>query len=533
MAGGKETPRQKMIGMMYLVLTALLALNVSNAVLEKFAILDTTLGELRMDEEGANVSKNRTIQDSGSKSPQVIDAKKRALEVRDLTQKTIARLDDFKVKLRQDHEGKEMESEELILNTNIAEEKMLNANNPQLGEDFEKLLVNYVDSLKTITRISSFKKLNKKAEDYDEFRNNEHHKEKDFLHFTFEGTPTMAAITVISQLQTEVLEYEATALDSLAKIADAVQLKVDTYVPMVIPEAATVAAGAKYKAKMFVAASASGIIPTMKRNGQQLSVIDDPETKLKVASFEFVASASNYGPGDVSKQSYNAEITLKLGKDTTIRRSIEYFVVKPTIKVTTGNAPTLYMNCGNSVNIDVPSLGTNYNPTYAAKGAVVVAGPKASQPVIIPKEKKVFLTVSSGGATLGTEPFDVKPIPKPSFVVKNALGKDVDRRNGEKSGNLANLRVNAEPEPNFKQEVPKDAVYRIKEVLVTLARGTSPQGGGPKTFTSENIDISAWRSVMRPGDIISIDIRKVTRRTFEGQEEPVNIRDEIIKFVVQ
>ena len=36
MAGGKETPRQKMIGMMYLVLTALLALQVSNAVLEKF-----------------------------------------------------------------------------------------------------------------------------------------------------------------------------------------------------------------------------------------------------------------------------------------------------------------------------------------------------------------------------------------------------------------------------------------------------------------------------------------------------------------
>jgi len=46
MAGGKETPRQKMIGMMYMVLTALLALNVSSAVLEKFAIIDETLKEL-------------------------------------------------------------------------------------------------------------------------------------------------------------------------------------------------------------------------------------------------------------------------------------------------------------------------------------------------------------------------------------------------------------------------------------------------------------------------------------------------------
>ncbi len=36
MAGGKETPRQKMIGIMYLVLMAMLALNVSNTVLDAF-----------------------------------------------------------------------------------------------------------------------------------------------------------------------------------------------------------------------------------------------------------------------------------------------------------------------------------------------------------------------------------------------------------------------------------------------------------------------------------------------------------------
>jgi hypothetical protein len=39
MAGGKETPRQKMIGLMYLVLTAMLALNVDSAVLDKTTII--------------------------------------------------------------------------------------------------------------------------------------------------------------------------------------------------------------------------------------------------------------------------------------------------------------------------------------------------------------------------------------------------------------------------------------------------------------------------------------------------------------
>ena len=43
MSGAKETPRQKMIGMMYLVLTALLALNVSVEVLDAFSTVNEGL----------------------------------------------------------------------------------------------------------------------------------------------------------------------------------------------------------------------------------------------------------------------------------------------------------------------------------------------------------------------------------------------------------------------------------------------------------------------------------------------------------
>ncbi len=45
MGHGKETPRQKMIGMMYLVLTALLALNVSKDVLDAFILVDEGLSK--------------------------------------------------------------------------------------------------------------------------------------------------------------------------------------------------------------------------------------------------------------------------------------------------------------------------------------------------------------------------------------------------------------------------------------------------------------------------------------------------------
>lgn len=43
MAGYKETPRQKMIAMMYLVLTALLALNVSKEILDAFLVVNDSI----------------------------------------------------------------------------------------------------------------------------------------------------------------------------------------------------------------------------------------------------------------------------------------------------------------------------------------------------------------------------------------------------------------------------------------------------------------------------------------------------------
>ncbi|HRE96261.1 MAG TPA: gliding motility protein GldM, partial [Flavobacteriales bacterium] len=54
MAGGKETPRQKMIGMMYLVLTALLALNVSKEIVIAFITLNDKLDQSTMSIEYKN-----------------------------------------------------------------------------------------------------------------------------------------------------------------------------------------------------------------------------------------------------------------------------------------------------------------------------------------------------------------------------------------------------------------------------------------------------------------------------------------------
>src|SRR5690606_2982838 len=298
----------------------------------------------------------------------------------------------------------------------------------------------------------------------------------------------------------------------------------DNIVPMVRPVSSVVAAGAKYEADMFITASSSAIIPEFYQDGKKLEITNDP-SGVKMGKVEFTASGGGYDPKTLlARKTFKAEIKLN---DTTFTKEIEYFVAQPVIRVTTGNAPTLYMNCGNTVNIEVPALGTNYNPSFNSSGATIQKGSKPGLVTIIPKQRKVTVGVSNGGTNIGNVQFDVKPIPRPRFVAKDNAGRDVDMKTGVRGSSLTGLRIVAEAEENFKQEVPKDAVYRIRSMDVIHARGTAPINR--MTATNEVLDLARWRAGFRPGDQIVVEIKTVTRRTFLGEDEKVDIRSEIIR----
>ena len=69
MAGGKESPRQKMIGMMYLVLTAMLALNVSRQVLNAFAVVNGGLKITNKNYDEKNDQVYKDFEDAMKKDP--------------------------------------------------------------------------------------------------------------------------------------------------------------------------------------------------------------------------------------------------------------------------------------------------------------------------------------------------------------------------------------------------------------------------------------------------------------------------------
>jgi gliding motility-associated protein GldM len=526
MAGGKETPRQKMIGMMYLVLTALLALQVSSAVLEKFAIInETMIGVIAETNRKNAATLNEIVKEAGkSQNAKVVNARENAQKVRDLTQTTLAYIDKLKVEMMKKS------------NTDVINEALINDHSSKVaammvteptGKDFEKVLNTYVSSLKSLTGLE-FETLARRPKDMPLFASDEDHANKDFLTFTFENTPAIAALTSVTQIETEVLDYETRALDKLLADAGIGKVSFDNMVPMVRTKSSVVAAGAKYEADLFISASSSSFNPEMYKDGQKLELFNDP-SGVRMGKVEFTATAGAYDPKTLlATKKFLAEIKLP---DTTLRTEVEYFVAQPVIKVTTGNAPTLYMNCGNTVNIEVPALGTNYNPSFSAQGATIIKGDKPGRVTIVPKQRKINVSVSNAGAGLGSVGFDVKPIPLPRYLIRDNSGKEVDKKVGVRGSSLTGLRVVPDPDPTFKEEVPKDAVYRIRNMEVIHARGASPVNR--MTATNEVLDLASWRAQFKPGDRIVIEIKTVTRRTYQGEEEKVEVRNEVHTVPIQ
>lgn len=532
MAGGKETPRQKMIGMMYLVLTALLALNVSNAVLEKFAIISETLGVMIRESDMKNQQTlDALVKEAGkSQRENVLQATQNAQKVRDLTKSTIKYIDDLKDRMVK-KVGADAVNEKVINNHGSAvATMMIDPNSPeQEGKKYEQLLNNYVKELSELTGLK-FEKIAKAPKEMPLFASDKDHVRKDFLTFTFENTPVIAALASVTQVQTEILEYESRALDELQRKADIGAIKLDQFVPMVRPKASVVAAGAKYEADLFLTGSSSSINPEFFMNDGALPVEQDPKTNVKMGKIEFTATAGNYDAQGFAKKTFVAKIKMN---DQEFDEVVEYLVAQPTIKVTTGNAPTLYLNCGNNVLIEVPALGTSYKPSFNAGGAAqIIPGDKPGRVTIIPKQRKVNVNVSNGGTPVGATSFDVKNIPDPRYIAYVG-NQPVDLRQGIRANQIPNLRFVAEPDENFKQEVPKDARYRVKRAQVSLGRGTTAVA--QLNATNETPDLRAWVGQARPGDRIIVDIKDVSRRTFTNEEERVDIKGSngIIQIPIQ
>lgn len=514
MAGGQETPRQKMIGMMYLVLTALLALQVSNSVLEKFIFINKAFEATNTETTSSNTKKVNSIQkavtDAGSR-PKDEAVLEKAKQVRERTTLVYKELEEYKQELV-DMTGGLDDHGNYLGNKDIDASSALFVSAEGKGDELKETLNSYSDYLRELTGDESIKDLARDANQIDVFKDDPNQNKKGFAELNFgHNTPMVGALASLSQLQSDMLAMETKALTNLAKEVGAEDLKFDQIVPMVKPESKIVAAGAEYVADMFIAASSSGISPQMFYNGEEIEVVDG------MGKVKFKATAGNYDKDGNAKKSYIADIKVRMpgGRDTTFSDTIEYIVSKPVIQIQSASVQALYLNCGNELTVNVPALGSAYNPSFSAKGGSSIKGANKGDVTIVPNAAKVTLSVSSGGSLIGTESFKVKRIPKPEIAVYSG-GREVDMKRGTK-GCPRSIKLQANPDESFASFLPKDATFRVEQSEITLVRsGRAVQSLRPK---GPDVNLSSLASQARSGDALVIEVKKVLRRNFKGDVE--------------
>ena len=505
-----------MIGMMYLVLTALLALNVSSAVLDKFVFIDTALRRQGQEMQEKNVNTLSAISvEVDKKGDRAADKAvlTKAEQVRQLTKETMEYLDQSRETMVEITGGLD-ENKQLVgaQDYDIVANYMIQKGK---GKELQDKLNAYAKELEALTG-DQFAPLALDADKIEIAKNDDDHKNKSFAEYYFGGTPTAAGMATISYLETEVLNYEARALQDLAEQVGAKDFEATDVFPLVRPTQNVVAAGAKFEADLFIAASSKSASPTFIYDGKEAPTGTN-DLGITYGKIEFTATPGDYDPKTLTaKKSFTAQIKLA---DTTYTVDHEYYVVKPVIQVRSAALQALYMNCGNELDIQVPALGTAYNPSFSSSGAKTIKGNRTGLVTVIPEGRsKVKLTVSNGGNVLGTETFDVKKVPPPNIEI-TSRNRPVDFEKGIAAAALTTIKVSAEPDENFAREVPNDARYRVQKVNVKLARAGRQIRA--EDFTSENIDLRAWRSEFRKGDNLIVKVENVLRRTYQGDNERV------------
>lgn len=533
MAGGKESPRQKMIGMMYLVLTALLALQVSSAIIQKFKFLDDSLqvavGSAQTTNTQTDSRIKKAVKDNGGKAEDLAVLAK-AEKVRKLTNEMIAYMTALRTEMIETSGGVEKdEATGAIIGYVGAKEEqkvveiMVGPEGSKKGKGYElqKRLNGYAQELSTTVGPKSlpYIPLALDAKDDKMFAKDKEQNKKDFAELNFAQTPMVAALAVISTKEAELLKLESLALEDLARQVGASNLSFDQVFAMSRATSNVVAAGTEYEAEMFIAASSSAIRPTFQFEGREVpgAVVNG----MNVGKVKFRVSAGSYDKEGNAKKSWKGTITIKnKGKDTSFKMEVPYIVARPVIQVQSASVQALYRNCGNELNVQVPALGSSYNPSFSASGAEVVKGSQKGIVTLIPTAASVKLNVSSGGTALGSQEFKVRLIPKPEIQVL-VNGKPVDEKTGMSAPGPRSLTVVAKPDESFAAFLPKDARYQVVSWMAVLVRGKRPVS--TQNFNSSTGNLSSFASQAQPGDRIMIEVKEVKRTNFLNKSETVNL----------
>ena len=545
MAHGKETPRQKMIGMMYLVLTALLALNVSRSVLDAFSIIDEGLSKTNYTLQAKNDEVYINFEAQEIINPdKVRDWKDRAFSVKARADSLVHRIQELKLLVVTEAEGN---NKEAIVDGTIVRDKIKaitdydTPNRIMIGneltpnskarilkneiEDYKSFLMDFVPEENTKLRQSLENGLETKPE---EIRKGISAKEATWEYHKFGHSPLMGFLAIMSNMQINIRNAESEVISYLYSRIDAGAFKFNELEATIIPTTNYVIKGNRYSAQIFLAARDTTKPPEVwvTENPRPYDVVKDLQGRIidyrKRDDINYRLLPIDPGQGkaiyevpgsSTGLKEWGGIIEIQGPGGNPIRRPFKesYQVAESNVVVSPTRMNVFYYGVDNPVDISVAGIPSNRidaintNGVIKRKGESWIVNPKRPGYSTI----RVFADFNGQRKELGFKEFRVKTVPSPVAMVADRKGGGID-----KSLLMAATGVQAVME-NF----DFDLTFKVTEftVLVIVQGFAQPYSSKSARFTAKQKEFI--QSLGRGAPVFIQDIRAVGP---DGTVRPLN-----------
>ncbi len=446
-----ETARQKMINMMYLVLTAMLALNVAAETLHAFKIVDKSLINTYVSFTNKNKSILSNFQSQYELNQNKVEAwLKKAETVDQLSDSLInyilevKELLAYQAKAKKLVHGEEIPSEFPLVEINggdtliIEKQDDLNASPVVMltkgkGKELQDKVLAYRDQLIEICESNEYLAATLKAsfdvEDPEHrflgINQSKSLNFKTWVEENFQAAPVVAAITLLSKLQIDVRNAESAVLSYLYNQIDAKSLKFTGLEAKVIPTSNYVFQGQQYEAKVFL----SAIDSTTKLQ----AYISGSDRALPVVGNEAILTIP---ASKIGFFNYRGEIRYKNPEGGEGKKFFEgeYQVAAPSVTVSPTKMNVLYRSVKNPISISVPGVPSEKLEVTFTNGSIVKVSDTEWE--IQPREldhdgskSKVIVIANVDGKKhqMGESKFRVKRVPDPKATVAQLNSGTIDR----------------------------------------------------------------------------------------------------------
>jgi len=440
MSHGKETPRQKMIGMMYLVLTAMLALNVQKEVLNAFINVDTGITKTTENFSAKNDFLFNAFESAAAEN----DAKAGkwrdlAFEVKKQTEELYQYMQGLKIEMVRMVDGQEAEAinenkvdlakvQKLDNMDKAAELMLVMGKGSELKSKIEKyreFLLSIIDERDVSVRKSIVESLNTDP------KPGKKGTIPTWESQNFEQLPLAGVITIMSGMQADLKNSESEALRYLFSMIDAGSFRSNKLEAVVIPKSNYVLRGNEYYAEIFVAAADTTQNPSIYIGEVGKDIAADGKTTYKmVGRYDSLQVSGGRGTYRVSGagigyRKWGGLIRLKGqggSSDILLPFNQEYQVAEASLVVSPTKMNVFYVGVDNPIEISVPGVPSDKifpsitNGTLTRSGGAYIVRPgRAGTPCVI----SVVAEIDGQRRSMGSKDFRVKDVPDPKIKVGN------------------------------------------------------------------------------------------------------------------